>query len=85
MEPKTMSKLFPEDDFDRFGSLVKSLTKTYRALAEQENFTPQDMLLAVANAASHFAVNHGFSSPDYFKLQKVLILELAARKEETRL
>jgi hypothetical protein len=80
-----MPKIFPEDEPDRYEMLVDSLTKTYRALAEQENFTPQDMLLAVANAASHFAVNHGFSSPDYFKLQKVLILELAARKEETRL
>ena len=80
-----MPKLFPENDPDRYEMLVDSLTKTYRALAEQENFTPQDMLLAVANAASHFAVNHGFSSPDYFKLQKVLILELTARKEETRL
>jgi hypothetical protein len=80
-----MSTLYPEDDPNRHKMLVQSLCSTFRKLTEQENFTPNDMLLAVANAASHFAVNHGFSSPDYFKLQKVLILELAARKEETRL
>jgi hypothetical protein len=80
-----MSKLYPADNPNRYKDLVQALCATFRALAEQENFTPNDMLLAVANAASHFAVNHGFSSPDYFKLQKVLILELAARKEETRL
>jgi hypothetical protein len=80
-----MSKLYPEDGPERHQMLVQSLCGMLRKLAEQENFTPNDMLLAVANAASHFAVNHGFSSPDYFKLQKVLILELATREEETRL
>jgi hypothetical protein len=75
-----MSRLYPDDDPNRLGMLVNSLTKTFRKLAEQENFTPDQMFLAAANAAALYATDHGFDSLDVFKVQEVMILEVAEHR-----
>jgi hypothetical protein len=75
-----MSELYPEDDPNRCGMLVRSLRRTFEALAEQENFTQEQMFLAAANAAALYATDHGFDSLDVFKVQEVMILEVAEHR-----
>jgi hypothetical protein len=80
MEPKTMSELYPEDDPKRVAKLIRALRQTFEAMAEQENFTAEEMFLAAANAAALYATAHGFDSLEAFKAQEVMIIECAEHK-----
>jgi hypothetical protein len=75
-----MSELYPEDDPDRYEDLVNGLTRTYRALAAQENFTPHDMLLAIVNATALYATAENFDSLQVFEVQNQRCIQISEHR-----
>lgn len=77
-----MSELYPENDPNRVALLIRGLRMTFSKLAEQENFTPEEMFLAAANATALYATAEGFNSLDVFKVQEVMVLECAEHRKK---
>jgi hypothetical protein len=75
-----MKDLYPKDDPQRLRRLTDALACSYEALSEQADFTPDEMLLAAANAAARYAVNNGIDPVSYGHWQDAIFLELIARK-----
>jgi|tagenome__1003787_1003787.scaffolds.fasta_scaffold20074520_2 hypothetical protein len=76
-----MGAQYPKNDPNRLENLTEGLFNAFEALAKKEDFPPDRLLSAVANAAAIYAVNHGIDLERYMALQGALLLKMTAEKD----
>lgn len=76
-----MTRQYPDNDPNRLENLAFGLFGAFKALAEKENFSPDQVISAISTAAAAYAESNGISAERYFELQVAFIKKREREKK----